>query len=424
MIKAKYPRYLFILLFTVILGTDVLSGAVKSSPVTADATESARKLYSFMAENFGRKTISGIMTGDNSSASTLSVQPDVKAVLELDGNVMPALVGFDFLMTTGKKKDQNWYLNFTSNVMSMAKELWNKGGIPAFCWHWRDPGYTTENYKNTIVDDGSFDFEAAFIQGTDEWDTESDEYKCIIRDIDIISDKMLELQSAGVAVLWRPLHEAAGQWFWWSALDGEKYVALYHLLYDRMVNVNGVHNCLWVWNIERSKVLCQELGDWTSPATLDDSSWFPGFKYVDIIGVDVYKRGSNTAAADYYRKIVELWGKKRIIAFTETDYIPDMDDMLCNMTIWSYWMPWDNSWSGMFKMTTESVWKSNMNHERVITLDDMPGWDNYVVRVPEVSDDSESWHGPSVRYNLDGRPVNVANGKGIFVEYGRKYLLR
>ena len=41
-------------------------------------------------------------------------------------------------------------------------------------------------------------------------------------------------------------------------------------------------------------------------------------------------------------------------------------------------MPWYGTWSGKWPgQTSESVWKSNMADERVITLEDMPGWDKY-----------------------------------------------
>ena len=39
---------------------------ISATPVTPNATESAVKLYSFLRENFGKKTISGMMTGDMS----------------------------------------------------------------------------------------------------------------------------------------------------------------------------------------------------------------------------------------------------------------------------------------------------------------------------------------------------------------------
>ena len=41
-------------------------------------------------------------------------------------------------------------------------------------------------------------------------------------------------------------------------------------------------------------------------------------------------------------------------------------------------MPWYSSWSGIWPgQTANSVWKSNMEDDRIITFEDMPGWDEY-----------------------------------------------
>ena len=47
---------------------------------------------------------------------------------------------------------------------------------------------------------------------------------------------------------------------------------------------------------------------------------------------------------------------------------------------WSWWMPWyeSPSWNGGFvSQTAASVWQKNLADDRIITLDKMPGWDNY-----------------------------------------------
>ena len=41
-------------------------------------------------------------------------------------------------------------------------------------------------------------------------------------------------------------------------------------------------------------------------------------------------------------------------------------------------MPWYSTWSGTWPgQTKDAVWKSNMDDERVLSLEDMPGWDKY-----------------------------------------------
>ena len=377
--KMFYLKKLCVALMLLCFGYGT-SFAVAQAPCTSDATEAAKKLYNFLLTNYGTNTISGAMTGDNSSATTLADQPDLAYLYQNDGGKYPAMVGFDFLMTTGVNQNDVWFSTFSNNVITMAKETWKKGGIPSFCWHWRDPSHKVVGYSDTIVSKGYWDFTKAFTEPSNtEWNTESDEYKYMIVDIDRVADQLLKLQNCGVACLWRPLHEAAGRWFWWSATcTSEQYIALWKLVYNEMVNVKGVKNCIWVWTIERSKEKCQDTNDWSSPATLD-KSWYPGDEYVDIIGVDVYKRGSNTSVSDFYKQIVELMGSdNKMITLSETDYIPDITNMQTDGAMWSYWMPWDQSWSQMYEKTSSDVWKTNMASENVITLDEMSDWGTYV----------------------------------------------
>lgn len=38
----------------------------------------------------------------------------------------------------------------------------------------------------------------------------------LVADIDNISKLMQRMEDENVTVLWRPLHEASGGWFWWG----------------------------------------------------------------------------------------------------------------------------------------------------------------------------------------------------------------
>lgn len=342
---------------------------LSAKPVTPNATESAVKLYSFLVENFGKKTISGIMTGDMSNytkGADFKTHDDVKDIYTRSGK-FPALVGLDFLFATGPKASESWYTEYTEKGISLAKDLWNKGGIPAFSWHWKDPLDEKDAFyiksaagSNEYTD---FDFKTAFKSGTTEWNTESAAYKGIIADIDHIAEYFLELQKAGVAAIFRPLHEAGGLWFWWSINSGKEFAALYRLVFDRMVKEKGVRNLIWVYNPE-SKVV---------------SDWDPGEEYYDVISIDIYNNDNDYSSnSGAFEKFKTATGAKKIIALTENGPIPDVKNMHEDEAVWSWWMPWYSTWSGKWPgQTANSVWKSNMADARVITIDDMPGWDKY-----------------------------------------------
>ena len=335
-----------------------------NAPVTKNATPSAIKLYNFLVNNFGKKTISGVMTG-NMDAYTIgdaTQHEDVQAGYKAGGKY-PALIGADLMNATGANKDEGWFQQYTEKAIDIAKTTWKKGGIPAFTWHWR-PGDEVEFYVKGAHDTYTeFDFSEAFIKGSTTWDTTSAAYKAIVGDIDHVSQIFLDLQKEGVAAIFRPLHESGGNWFWWSINTGKQFIALYQLLYERMVFKNGVNNLIWDFN----------------PQDASKLSWTPGETYYDVLSVDIYNKAndhqSNSAALiDFANK----GGTNKIIALSENGPIPDVDNMYAENAPWSWWMPWYESWSaGFVSQTAESVWKKNLADERIITLDEMPGWDNY-----------------------------------------------
>ena len=355
---------------TVAKHTAASADALSATPSDPNANEAAKKLYSFLRSNYGKKTVSGVMTGDISGVTSLKAQKDVAEVYGRDGGKYPALVGFDFLFATGLNSDGSWYKSYTTTATTLATELWKEGGIPAFTWHWKDPSDSVEAFYTTQEAAGAgkpfttYDYTKGFVSGTTNWDTTSTTYKQIVSDIDEISAYLMTLQKSGVAVLWRPLHEASGGWFWWGLRGGNAYVSLYRLVHDRMVNKNGLHNLIWVWNTELS----------------GDVSWYPGDNYVDVVGTDIYNNANdyqNNASA--FMKIQSDFGTGKLIALTENGPLPDVDACFEDGATWSYWMPWYGSWGTDYPaQTSTDEWTKIMADSRIITLGDMPGWNTYV----------------------------------------------
>lgn len=346
-----------------------------SSPVTEGATEGAQKLYNFLATNYGFKTVSGVMTGDVNSTSVKELL-DVVSFKEHSGKY-PALVGFDFLFATGVKASDSWYQSYTQMALDAAKDLWSQGGIPAFTWHWKDPSdqidafYTKSGNSSEYTE---FDFTQGFVNSACtadcEWNTESETYKQIVADIDEIAEKFLELQDAGVAAIFRPVHEASGAWFWWGTKGGAAFQALYNLIYDEMVSVKGVKNLVWVWNPEYAK----------------DTDWNPGATKYDVISLDIYNAWDYTSLyTKAYKELSANYGVDKILAVSENGSIPDISTMKANNTVWSWWMPWYQTWDGKYlDQTVETVWKANMESPCTISLESMPGWDKYTISTSTV----------------------------------------
>lgn len=352
------------------------SAAVSATPVTEGATEGAQKLYNFLAMNYGVKTVSGVMTGDVSSA-TVKELPDVISFQEHTGK-LPALVGFDFLFATGVKASDSWYQSYTQMALDAAKDLWNNGGIPAFTWHWKDPSDQIDAFYTKSGNDKEyteFDFTKGFADpactANCTWNKESETYKQLVSDIDEIADMFLGLQEAGVAAIFRPLHEASGKWFWWGTKGGAAFQTLYNLVYDEMVGVKGVKNLVWVWN----------------PEYTSDKDWNPGTAKYDVISLDIYEAWDYTTKyTKAYTELTTNYGTDKILAVSENGSIPDMSAMKAGNTVWSWWMPWYQTWDGKFlDQTVEAVWEANMESPCTIDLESMPGWDKYTISTTPVA---------------------------------------
>ncbi len=364
------------------------------APVDEKATDAAKKMYSFLYDNFGKKTISGIMTGDMGSANgDITNHDDVKAVYKVSGKY-PALVGFDFIFATGRTENEAWCKDYTKKALELAKDTYLRGGLPAFSWHWHDPSRKTDSF---MVEDSNISISQA-LNSDGSWNTSSDLYKYIIHDIDIIADYFLDLQEAGVACIFRPLHEASGGWFWWGRnKKPADFVKLYQLVFEEMTQVKGVHNVLWVWN-----------------AGADDIDWNPGEKYYDIVSADIYNQAFDYSSnAGMFDKLKTLTQGRKIIALSENGPIPDIEKQSEEDAMWSWWMPWYQTWEGKFvDQTSPEQWRKCMNDERIITLQDMNSWNG--VEIISIAPSQ------NIIYDLNGHRLLKEPSNGIYIQNGKK----
>ncbi|MCH5303107.1 MAG: hypothetical protein J1E77_09730 [Prevotella sp.] len=378
--------------------TDVVEFDISASPVDADATDAARAMYEFLLQNFGTKTISGIMTGDMSSdKGDITQHDDMRAVHDLSGK-FPALVGFDFMNATGKLAADSWAQNYTRSCINLAKDTYRRGGLPAFTWHWRDPSRSTDAFYTS---DTNMRITSA-MNGDGSWNEASPLYKNLIKDIDTVADYLLELQAEGMACIFRPLHEASGGWFWWGREGAAPFRKLYQLIFDEMVRVKGVHNVIWVWN-----------------AGADDKDWNPGDERYDVVSADIYNNdydySSNYVTFD---NLKILTGGKKLIALSENGPIPDIDREVEDEAVWSWWMPWYNTWGGNFvKKTSREEWTKCMNDSRVITLEDLSaGWGATAIVSME---QHETPHGI---FSLNGHRLPAAPTRGAYITEGKVFV--
>jgi mannan endo-1,4-beta-mannosidase len=311
---------------------------INSSLVTPSPTYEANALYQFLRNNYGQKIISGVMTLNSMDGTNWLKQNTGKE---------PAIIGLDF-MHSGR--GYTWYDD--KQPIKDAKAYWDRNGIPVIMWHWRDPSKATEEFytKNSTDHQNGTTFDATKIT-----DPNSPDYKAMIADIDYISGLLKELQTQKVPVIWRPLHEAAGGWFWWGAKGGDACKKLYQVMYDRMVNYHGLKNLIWVWTREPN-----------------DDAFYPGDEYVDIIGRDIYKTGDHTSQLSEWTALNALYGKKKMITLSECGSMPDVSNLTADKAAWSWFMPWYGDFTTSSTYNSLDLWKKMFASDYVITLDEMP----------------------------------------------------
>ncbi|MBN1577741.1 MAG: hypothetical protein JW913_14370 [Chitinispirillaceae bacterium] len=354
---------------------------ISPSLVTPNASANAKKMYGFLVENFQKQVVSGVMTNrvmqndGHYTPNTVEDQEELEWIKNASGKI-PALVGLDFMHATGKNSESEWHKGYTDATLALAEDVFKRGGFPAYCWHWKDPSGAAEVFYSPSASGQTttdFDLTRAYADppACSEFNTASAEYKAIVANLDMIAGYLKQLADKRIPVLWRPLHEASGKWFWWGYKGPNACRSLYRFMFDRFIKQHGLTNLIWVWTTD-------EAGD--------ALSWYPGDEYVDIIGRDYYyypREANHGSLAASFEKLKDMYGGRKIIALSENGSIPYPDEMKSDGAGWSYFMPWYGEYTmdGWAHDNTAADWKKILNSDYTITLDEMPGWDNYTVSV-------------------------------------------
>ncbi|MBO6115581.1 MAG: glycoside hydrolase [Ruminococcus sp.] len=333
-----------------------------------NASDSAKRLYSYLLDQYGNHIIAGQQEycGDHNYNSWNS--PDVfikdneaefEYILDKTGK-QPAIRGIDFLA-------YNTSMDWRDHAPERAIEWVNKyHGIATVTWHWNVPSDEEGNgvafyVKSASATYTTFSISKALEEGT--W-----ENKKLLADIDLLAGEMKKLKDADVPILWRPLHEAEGGWFWWGAEGPEPCKKLYRLLYDKFTNEYGLDNLIWVWTGS------------TSPAA---SEWYPGDDVVDIVGYDKYnavdgKPNLSSIASTFYSLVQGTDGEK-MVAMSENDSIPSLDSLVDDKAGWLYFCPWYMNYLTSEDINPVSNLKGIYNSEYCITLDELPDLKSYPI---------------------------------------------
>ena len=343
--------------------------------VNPKATKEAQNVYNFLLEQSGKKTLSGVQSSHSHKNDFID------AVYRHTGK-HPALAGYDFLFLQFSPTPEGWSWVQNYNDISAPKEQWAANGLVNYMWHWNVPNskadwdrgvndYNFDGYA-FYTDKTSFDIREALKPGT--WQNDF-----IMKDIEEVAGYLQLLENENIPVIWRPLHEAAGNyglyegggsgaWFWWGNRGPEPCKQLWRLLYDQLVNVYGLDNLIWVWTVDLARGFESR-----------NLEWYPGDEYVDVVSFDVYE--NNTDAKSYqYQTLVDMTKGKKLVTVSECGNIPDPAKCMEAGNKWSWFMVWSSSDSnGNIVMTpdgwalnTLDYWKQVMSSPYVLTRESMP----------------------------------------------------
>jgi len=280
--------------------------------VDTAASVETKDLYSYLLSQFGKNIISG-QTHDNYNEikKLTGYSPMLRA-----GDLMHYTDGYPYLWQDGHhtfgKDDDGTVDDLISWYDSTGKK-----GIVSLQWHWCSPTGGVAGTNTFYTDFTTFDVRRAVMDTTQE-------YADIIRDIDDIAIQLKKFEDAGVPILWRPLHEAGGGWFWWGARGPEACLELYNIIYDRLQNYHHLHNLIWVWS---------------TPET----DWYPGNDRIDIVGYDSYPGNYNYGnQKNAFDILFNLTGGEKLVAMSENGPVPNPDDCLDLDAPWAYFMSWSN----------------------------------------------------------------------------------
>ncbi|MBS1705844.1 MAG: hypothetical protein JST40_08215 [Armatimonadetes bacterium] len=266
-------------------------------PCDAKATPEAKALLSYLQNQQGKAFVSG-----------QTDHPDALWVKEKTGR-LPAILGLDFMRATRRDGGE------TENT-KVAIEWTKAGGIVTFQWHWVSPTGAPDRGKGFYSKDNPYDFSVALAN------TKSDEYAALLEDIDDVAEQIGVMAKSNVPIIFRPLHEAQGAWFWWGTKGPENCKKLYRLVFERLTEHHKLHNILWAWTAYPAS---QQKGD---PA-----AWYPGDQFVDFVVSDYCEKKQD------YLDLVELTNGKKLVALAETMNAPDPSKVLAE-TPWAYWVTW------------------------------------------------------------------------------------
>ncbi len=311
------------------------------------ATSETVALWNYLKSVYGQKMLTGCWTetqfGGNDN-------------VEKCAGETPAIWGQDMNSWYKSRTEQNWINTWNSNIQGF-KTAHKRGQILQVNWHWQMPSskvngaYTRDAWGK----DAARDVQMMTSQQWNDIVTPGTAlYNTMIEDVDYhvvnFLKKIVDDKGKPIPIIFRPLHEIDGGWFWWTCTtDPTKTAKLFKIMQERVINFHGVHNLIWVYN---PGVICNG-GNWPPYQNSElprRKAFYPGDAFCDITGIDLYdydpaSRGTYSSTGKTYRdafNMMKAIAPDKMIALCEAEGLPNPEKCFTdpNYAPWLYCLPW------------------------------------------------------------------------------------
>lgn len=243
-----------------------------SRPIDPEATDRTRALFHALRTMddrvlFGHQDalaygVRWIGDGDRTDRS------DVKAVT----GAHPAVYGWD----VGDIGNSDTVTVNLDSVPFDAMQAWmidgyERGGVVTVSWHMDNP----------VSGGGSWDTTAAvakILPGGSHHDNYVAMLDRFARFADDLESGVWSWLGLGhhVPIIFRPLHEMTGDWFWWGVASPDDYKALWRFTVEYLRDEKDLHHLLYAYSPDSFQ------------GREDYLRYYPGDDYVDVLGYDDY----------------------------------------------------------------------------------------------------------------------------------------
>jgi mannan endo-1,4-beta-mannosidase len=306
------------------------AGAAVQAPAAVAATApgspaTRTDLINYFQSISGHYTLSGQQDGPSSAPNTWQQQ-----VHNITGKY-PGMWAGDFAFEQAD-------INARPTVIAQAKSIWAAGSIPALVWHACPP--TTVGQACHWSDNPGVPAITGYQLTSDQWSQLITDGTALNtawkRRLDESVPYFQDLKNNGIPVLFRPQHEMNEAWSWWGGRPGPNgSLKLYQITHDYLVNVKGLTNIVWVWNLKD-----------IAGGAAHVSDYWPGASYVDLATMDAWDNYQPTQ--EWYNAMLGIAGGKPI-ALSEVGQVPTPATLAAQpkWTFFSVWINWltDPAWN-------------------------------------------------------------------------------